>query len=92
MRALAASLLLLLCGCRRGLLFDSPPGMSPRKMLQKATLVFVVVIQTQQFDSGPFFPLITPDSDPNSAHYWKILRREVRIETRRGTSQHNRDL
>lgn len=81
MRALVPALLLLFCGCRRGLIFDCPPEMTPQEMLQKATLVFVGVIRTQQFVSWPFFPVVTPTPERDSARYWRILRREVQIET-----------
>ena len=43
-RALAAGLLLLSCGCRPGLVFNSLQ-MSSQEMLQRATLAFIGVIQ-----------------------------------------------
>ncbi len=49
-------------------------------MLARASHVFVGVIQKQQFDSWPFFRLRIPGDDPATAKYWKILRREVRLE------------
>jgi len=50
-------------------------------MLKRASLVFVGVIQGQHFDSWPLFRLNIPGQEPDSAKYWKVLRREVRVET-----------
>jgi len=55
--------------------------MSREEMLRRASLVFVGVIQDQQFESWPFFRLKIPDGDPDSSKYWMILRRRVRVET-----------
>jgi hypothetical protein len=46
-------------------------------MLSRASHVFVGVIQRQQFESWPFFRLHSGTDDPA---YWKILRREIRVE------------
>jgi hypothetical protein len=55
--------------------------MTPEEKLARASLVFVGVIQKHQFDSWPLFRLNIPGDDPSNAKYWKILRREVRVET-----------
>jgi hypothetical protein len=49
-------------------------------MLARATHVFIGVIQKHQFDSWPLFRLNIPGDDSSTAKYWKILRREVRVE------------
>jgi hypothetical protein len=72
--------LLLLTGCGPGLVFNSSQTMTPDEMLARASHVFVGVIQKHQFDSWPFFRLRIPGDDPDAAKYWKILRREVRVE------------
>ena len=55
--------------------------MTPQDQLSRARLVFIGVIQKHQFDSRPFFHLNIPGDDPSNAKYWKVLRREVRVET-----------
>jgi hypothetical protein len=55
--------------------------MTPEEELARATLVFVGVIQKHQLESWLFFRLNIPGEDPSNAKYWKILRREVRVET-----------
>ena len=50
------------------------------EMLARASHIFVGVIQKHRFDSWPFFRLNAPGVDPANAKYWKILRREVRVE------------
>jgi hypothetical protein len=55
--------------------------MSSQQMLERANLAFIGVIQKQQFDSWPFFRLKIPAGDSDSSKYWKVLRREVRVET-----------
>ncbi len=50
-------------------------------MLARAGHIFISVIQKHQFESWPFFRLKIPGDDPAAAKYWKILRREVRVET-----------
>jgi len=70
--------LLLLCECGPRLVFS--PTMSSDAMLQRSDLVFIGVIQQQSLERWPFFRLVT-NNDPGMAKYWKILRREVRIET-----------
>ena len=72
---------MLLCGCSPGLVFNSSQEMSTQQMLERATLVFIGVIQKQQIESRPFFRLKMPGEDPDSAKYWKVVRREVRVET-----------
>jgi hypothetical protein len=51
--------------------------MPPDQMLSRASHVFVGVIQKQQFESWPLFRLHNGTDDPA---YWKILRREIRVE------------
>jgi hypothetical protein len=77
--AIAASLMLL-SGCGPGLVFNSSNFMSPDEMLARASHVFVGVIQKHEFESWPFFRLRTLGADPFDAKYWRILRREVRVE------------
>jgi hypothetical protein len=55
--------------------------MTSEEKLARATVVFVGVIQAHHFDSWPLFRLNIPGEDQSNAKYWKILRREVRIET-----------
>lgn len=87
--ALFACAALLLSGCSPGLVFNSSPRMTPQEQLARASLVFIGVIQKHQFDSWPFFRLNIPGDDPSNAKYWKILRREVRVETvLRGAETH----
>ena len=81
MRTLSVGLFLLLCGCSSGLVFYSPQEMSPQQMLERADLVFLGVIQKQELNSWPFFQRELPAGDSIPAKYWKILRREVRVET-----------
>jgi len=50
-------------------------------MLERADLVFLGVIQKQELNSWPFFQRELPAGDSVPAKYWKILRREVRVET-----------
>jgi hypothetical protein len=54
--------------------------MSSEAMLARASHVFIGVIQKHQLESWPFFRLKIPGANPADAKYWKILRREVRIE------------
>src|ERR1017187_567231 len=77
--AIAASLMLL-SGCGPGLVFNSSNFMSPDEMLARASHVFVGVIQKHEFESWPFFRLRTLGADPFDPKYWRILRREVRVE------------
>jgi len=54
--------------------------MSEDEMLARASHIFIGVIQKQQIEWWPLFRLRMPGDDPVTAKYWKILRREVRIE------------
>jgi hypothetical protein len=82
MRGLLIILMLMcLAGCGPGLQFNASPEMTPAEMLERASMVFVGVIEKQQLDSWPMFRLNAPGVDPESAHFWKILRRSVRVET-----------
>ncbi len=49
-------------------------------MLARASLIFVGVIQKHQIEYWPLFRLNIPGDNPATAKYWKILRREVRVE------------
>lgn len=55
--------------------------MSSAQMLERASLVFIGDIQKQKFESWPFFRVKIPGDDPATTKYWKVLRREVRVET-----------
>jgi hypothetical protein len=79
-RFLLVGALLLLNGCGPGLVFNSSQDMSSEEMLARASHIFIGVIQKQEFESWPLFRLKIPESDPAGAKYWKILRREVRVE------------
>src|SRR5262249_27810348 len=72
---------LLLCGCGPQFTFNSPQELSAEAMLKPTNLVFVGVIQRHQFESWPFFRLTVPGEDPTRVKYWRVLRREVRVET-----------
>lgn len=74
-------MLLALCGCKPGLVFNVSPEMSPEQMLHRASLVFIGVIEEHHIEWWPLFRLTVPGEDPSGARYWKILRREVRVET-----------
>jgi hypothetical protein len=74
------SILFVLTGCGPGLVFNDSQQMSNKEMLARASLIFVGVIQSHHIDSWPLFRLNIPGDDPASAKYWKILRREVRVE------------
>jgi hypothetical protein len=50
-------------------------------MPAQASHIFVGVIQKHHFDSWPIFRFTVPCADRDSAKYWKVLRREVRVET-----------
>ena len=80
MRFLVVCAFLGLSGCGPGLVFNSTQEMSNDEMLARASHVFVGVIQKQQIEWWPFFGLKVPGDNPTNAKYWKILRREVRIE------------
>jgi hypothetical protein len=80
-RSALACALLLVSGCSPGLVFNWSTQMTPNEQLARASLVFVGVIQRRHFESWPFFRLNIPGADPSNAKYWKILRREVRVET-----------
>lgn len=80
MRILLVCAFLGLSGCGPGLVFNSTPQMSNEEMLARASHIFVGVIQKQQIEWWPFFRLHIPGDNPTNAKYWKILRREVRIE------------
>jgi hypothetical protein len=80
-RSALACALLRLSGCSPGLAFNWSQQMTPNEQLARASLIFIVVVQGRHFDSLPFFRLNIPGDDPSNAKYWKILRREVRVET-----------
>src|SRR5688572_17442005 len=76
MRAVAAIAALILAGCGPGPEFNLGPGMTVEEMERRATFAFVGVIERQMFESQPFFRLSGDD-----ANCWKVLRRDVRVET-----------
>jgi hypothetical protein len=78
--SIVGGLLLLLGGCGPGLVFNSSTKMSREEMLARASHVFVGVIQKHEFEWWPLFRLSIPGDDRATAKYWKILRREVRVE------------
>jgi hypothetical protein len=79
-RAFLVCAFLGLSGCGPGLVFDSTQEMSDEEMLARASHILIGVIQKQEIEWRPFFRLRMPGDDPATAKYWKILRREVRIE------------
>jgi hypothetical protein len=55
--------------------------MSQDQMLERATHAFVGVIEKQAFERWPFFSVPGfPGFDPKYRRYWRVLRREVRVE------------
>jgi len=72
---------LLLAGCGPGLEFNDSQRMSSKEMLWRADHVFIGVIQEHYFEPWLFFALNIPDEDPERTKYWRIVRREVRIES-----------
>lgn len=50
-------------------------------MLKRVDLVFVGVIQDQQFDWWPAFQGTMQFANPEEAKHWQVLRRRVRVET-----------
>jgi len=73
MRWLTATALLL-TSCGPGLKFDKSP-MTTDQMLDRATLVFVGVIERHTFESWPFLRIPGEDSKD-----WRVLDRHVRVE------------
>ncbi len=49
-------------------------------MLAQANVVFIGVIQKQQFESIPYIEWNVPDYNPAKAKLWRVLRREVLVE------------
>jgi len=50
-------------------------------MVQRATHIFVGVIEKQAFESWPFLSVPGfPGGDPKDRQYWRVLRRQVRVE------------
>lgn len=76
MRVLLLLAILAQVGCTYGLRFNADDKMTPAQMLDRASLVFIGVIQQHRYDSFPFFRSPVPGED-----YWRILRRRVRVET-----------
>jgi hypothetical protein len=77
-RFLTGCLVLWMTGCTPRLTFNTSE-MTPEQMLTRADHVFVGVIQKHQLYSSPYRRL-TPEITPESRKYWRILRREVRVE------------
>jgi hypothetical protein len=80
-RYIVAAALLLLTGCGPGLVFNAANDMSKEQMLARATHVFVGVVTRQEFESWPFLRFSIPGESVSKAKYWKILRRDVAVET-----------
>jgi hypothetical protein len=59
----------------------NPHQMSSQEMLDRASYVFVGVIENQHFDYWPFFDVNLPGDNRASAKHWKVLRRRVQVET-----------
>lgn len=72
---LPISVLLLLAGCGPGLKFTGNQRLTHNEMLQRATHVFMGVVEKQEFENWPL--LYIPGG---SSRYWRILRRTVRVE------------
>lgn len=80
-RLILACSCLFLAACGPGLQFNVSQEMSTDQMLQRSTHAFVGVIEKQAFENWPFFSVPGfPGSDPKDGKYWRVLRREVRIE------------
>src|ERR1700730_8449105 len=69
-----AVIALLLTGCAPGLKFDTSQ-MTTDQMLDRATLVFVGVIERHTFVNWAFLRIPGEESK-----YWRVLDRRVRIE------------
>jgi hypothetical protein len=56
--------------------------MTPEYMLDRATLVFVGVIEHQTYESWPGFQAYRPvdEEDQRWIGCWRVLRRQVRVE------------
>ena len=55
--------------------------MLPEQMLQRATHIFIGVIERQDFESWPFLSVPGfPGMDSKERRYWRVLRRKVRVE------------
>ena len=74
MRWWVVAAVLCLTGCQPSFQFNDSQ-MTPEQMLDRATLVFVGVIQGQTFVNWPF--LRVPGQN---AQYWRVLRRRVTVE------------
>jgi hypothetical protein len=55
--------------------------MTPGEMLQRANLVFVGVIQRQEFEFSPLLRFRLPSDARSGAKYWRVLRRDIQVET-----------
>ena len=83
---LLAGASILLGGCGPRLTFNGSQSMTPDQMLDRASHVFVGVIQEQKlesislFDRPAGFHRPAGLGDPQNDHRWKILRRRVSIE------------
>lgn|SRR5579871_336636 len=80
MRLLLAGIALLLQGCGPGLVFNSSQKMTTAEMLDRADHIFVGVIQKQEFEPWLFFRFSAPHVDGWDRKYWRVARRQVRIE------------
>ncbi len=87
MRPIAALLLISLLSCGPTLECNTDPLMTRNEMLRRATLVFIGIIEHQRFDASLFLRFRAPDRHP----YWKVLRRDVRVElVLQGEESHRR--
>lgn len=90
-RRLSLLALGLCSGCGPKFVYYNPPAMTPDQMLERSTLAFVGVIERQEFERWPFFRFEVPGDDPSRQQYWRILRRDVRVEfVARGTEERKR--
>lgn len=70
---------LALSGCGPSLVFN-PQEMSQKEMLARASHVLIGVIRSHHYETWPFFRVSVPGY-AGEAKYWRILRRQVRVET-----------
>lgn len=73
-RLLPMAAALLLAGCGPGLEFNVNQ-MTPDQMAERATHIFVGLIEKHEFEWWPFFRIPGDDSG-----HWRVLRRRVRVD------------
>jgi hypothetical protein len=74
-RLLLISAALLLTGCGPGLVFNNSQEMSRDQMLDRASHIFIGVIEHHEFENWLFLRVPGDHSG-----FWKVLRRRVRVE------------